>query len=513
MYDSLIPFEALSQAKEGCKKIFVGKVSSKNTKARTTQAKINQLLLQEYTRLKEDRNSSSKNSSSALLSSGIIVRLKGGDPSIFGRLVEEVKFAQKNQIPFSIVPGVSSFYSVPINAGIPLTARGLARSFSVITGHLKDSKELKIIIDSDTVVYLMGIKNLSKIVKYNLSLGKAGSTPVAIIMDGTTDKERVVVGKLENIIALAEKAKVTHPGIVVVGEVVKLRDVFLPKKDKLNKLNPTSFPLQGKKVVLLKSLFQLEELANLVKNKGGKTYHYPLLTFEKVHSEENNLINTITKKNKKQNKVILFSSKNAVDRFMEVLKNKLVDLRFLANYKILCVGEKTSDHLLKYGFKADLLPDASNQEGSNQEGLWKVIERHGIRHIIHPRSEVARDYLEKKMHSSKRDYHSFTLYRYREKILSEEEILEILKMGLVVLTSPLMVRTFAKSLKLFSSGKLDKTKWHIPPTLFFSLGEITHQEVKHRFFGPFLRSCFYIKKSSYENLVKKIVTVTKKLSE
>ncbi len=208
LYDQLIPSLALEYCPSNCKKISVSKLSPVKTK----QSTINEKILEAFLNLTKQKKE------------GIIVRLKGGDPSIFGRIKEEIEFVKEKKIPFEIIPGISSFYTAAMYAGIPLTARGISGNFSVLTGHFENpEKQIKIIKASDTTVYLMGIKNLAKIIELNLAGGKSPKTPVAIIEKGTMSEQRVITGTLANITAKAQKGKVAHPGIIIIGEVVNLR--------------------------------------------------------------------------------------------------------------------------------------------------------------------------------------------------------------------------------------------------------------------------------------------------
>lgn len=208
IYDRLVDDSLLNEASPDAEKIFVGKAAHFHT---LEQEAINKLLL---TKAREGK---------------VVVRLKGGDPFVLGRGGEEADFLATNRIPFEVVPGVSSAYAVPAYAGIPVTYRGIASSFAVVTGHKAMDKPEpsipwnKISTGADTLVILMGLSNLKNIVEQLLKNKKPPSTPVAVITHGTTSHQQCVTGTLQDIIARVESEDLKPPSVVVVGEVVRFR--------------------------------------------------------------------------------------------------------------------------------------------------------------------------------------------------------------------------------------------------------------------------------------------------
>ncbi|MCL4394626.1 MAG: uroporphyrinogen-III C-methyltransferase [Chloroflexi bacterium] len=209
VYDRLIAPELLRQARSNAELYYVGKESSHHT---LPQCEINALLIDHARRGKT------------------VVRLKGGDPFIFGRGGEEALALVAAQIPFEIVPGVTSAIAVPAYAGIPVTHRDVASAVTFITGH-EDTQRRETGLDwprlaacKGTLVFLMGVTNLPTIVKELVENGRPLDTPVAIIERGTTPEQRVVMGTLGDIHERARAARVEPPAITVVGEVVALRD-------------------------------------------------------------------------------------------------------------------------------------------------------------------------------------------------------------------------------------------------------------------------------------------------
>lgn len=209
VYDRLVDESILNEARPEAEKIYVGKADRLHI---LEQDSINQLLLE---KAREGK---------------VVVRLKGGDPFVLGRGGEEAGILTRHGIPFEVVPGVTSASAVPAYAGIPVTHRGVASSFAVITGHkASDRGEPRISWDklatgADTLVILMGMRNLAKIVDQLIKHGRSPSTPVAVITHGTTNCQRCVIGTLEDIVAKVKSENLQPPSVVVVGDVVHLRN-------------------------------------------------------------------------------------------------------------------------------------------------------------------------------------------------------------------------------------------------------------------------------------------------
>lgn len=206
IYDRLANPDILKEAKNGCEFVYVGKEDGKHI---VPQDDINEVIYQNA--LKHEN----------------VVRLKGGDPFVFGRGGEEALYLKERDIAFEIIPGITSAISGPAYAGIPVTHRGVSVSFRVVTGHESpNKKESQIPWDTfktdDTIIFLMGLHNLPKISKKLIELGKPNDYPCAVISKGTTKDQKVVIGTLENIV---EKTKnLPTPALIVVGRVVELRE-------------------------------------------------------------------------------------------------------------------------------------------------------------------------------------------------------------------------------------------------------------------------------------------------
>ena len=206
IYDRLANPDILKEAKNGCEFVYVGKEDGRHI---VPQDDINEIIYQNA--LKYEK----------------VVRLKGGDPFVFGRGGEEALYLQERGIKFDVIPGITSSISAPAYAGIPVTHRGVAVSFRVVTGHESpNKKESQIPWDTfktdDTIVFLMGLHNLPKICKKLIEIGRTKDYPCAVISKGTTNEQQVITGTLEDIV---EKSKdLPTPALIVVGKVVELRE-------------------------------------------------------------------------------------------------------------------------------------------------------------------------------------------------------------------------------------------------------------------------------------------------
>ncbi len=205
IYDRLANPDILEMAKDGCQFVYVGKEDGRHV---LPQDEINEVIYQNA------------------LKHGIVVRLKGGDPFVFGRGGEEAAYLYERNVKFEIIPGITSAISAPAYAGIPVTHRGVAVSFRVVTGHESPNKKISQIPwenykTDDTIIFLMGLHNIAKISQKLIEIGKSKEYPVAVISRGTTKDQKVVIGTLEDIVQKVEG--LPTPALIVVGHVVNLR--------------------------------------------------------------------------------------------------------------------------------------------------------------------------------------------------------------------------------------------------------------------------------------------------
>src|ERR1700753_2256962 len=213
LYDALVNEELLEFAPENATKVYVGKRSGDHSHS---QESINKLMI-DYA-----------------LNYGHVVRLKGGDPFVFGRGYEELDHAASYSIPAEVIPGISSSIGVPGLQQIPVTHRGLSESFWVVTGTTMDGQVSSDLYDAAktkaTVVVLMGLRKLAEIVKIYQNEGK-GKLPIAVIQNGSAANEKVAVGIINTIVEVVQDKKIASPALIVIGEVVSLHPLFQPIRE------------------------------------------------------------------------------------------------------------------------------------------------------------------------------------------------------------------------------------------------------------------------------------------
>ncbi|MDH5774986.1 MAG: uroporphyrinogen-III C-methyltransferase, partial [Nitrospirota bacterium] len=309
---------------------------------------------------------------------------KGGDPFVFGRGGEEAETMAEAGIPFTVVPGVTAAVAVPAYAGIPVTHRTLASTVAFVTGHEDPTKfssamEWPRLASSEgTLVFLMGTKNLPHIVERLIQEGKAATTPVAAIRWGTYARQQTIVGTLGDIVAKVIKANLSPPTVIVVGEVVRLRD-------RLNWCEAR--PLFGKGVLVTRPREQAPALSNLLAEQGAEPIECPTLEIRPPDSwvPVDEAIQELSTYD-----WVIFTSVNGVQAFMERLWFHQKDARSLANAKICCIGPRTAEELHRWGLVADLVPKEFQAEGILDAlgGLDLKGEK-----ILIPRAKVAREIL------------------------------------------------------------------------------------------------------------------------
>lgn len=362
VYDYLANRYFLRYAKEGAEAIHVGKRGFHHT---MPQEEINRLLIEKARRGK------------------VVARLKGGDPFIFGRGGEEALVLAEAGIPFEIVPGVSSAVAAPAYAGIPLTHRAFNSTVAFITGH-EDPKKEDSRIEWDkvsgmgTIVFLMGIKNLKKNIERLIENGRDPETPVAIVRWGTKPEQETVVGTLKTIVEVAKEKDFKPPAVVVVGDVVKLRE-------KLNWFETK--PLFGKKVLVTRTREQAGEFSELLRKYGAEPVEFPTIETRPPDSwdKADRAIASIEGYD-----WLIFTSVNGVRYFMERFYRLGRDIRDLKGIRICAIGPKTAERVASLGIKIDLTPSEYKAEG-----IIEALGDEGIRgkRFLLPRALVAREIL------------------------------------------------------------------------------------------------------------------------
>jgi uroporphyrinogen III methyltransferase / synthase len=370
VYDRLASPRLLKHMKPGAEKIYVGKLPDRHT---LKQEEINQLLVD------------------LALQGKTVARLKGGDPSIFGRVGEEAELLAGHGVPFEIVPGITSAIAVPAYAGIPVTHRDYTSSLAIITGHEDPAKTesshdwSKLATATGTSIFLMGVANLEYIRNQLIAHGRSADTPVALIRWGTRVEQETLTGTLETIVQQVQEAQFQSPAIIIVGEVVKLRETLAWYEKK---------PLFGKRVLVTRARSQASELADRIDDLGGEAVEFPVIRLRQPEAPE-----TLAELDQALSRLgdfdwVLFTSPNGVAFFFERLKQLGVDVRSMHKARIAAVGPKTAELLAERGIISERLPVKFQGEGLLEAILPEL--KPGQQALL-PRADIARDYLPVKL--------------------------------------------------------------------------------------------------------------------
>ena len=357
IYDRLGTYQLLEMVKPDCRRIYVGKQAGSHYKK---QPEINEILVEEGRK------------------GNMVVRLKGGDPFVFGRGGEEVTALLEAGIPFQVIPGITSAVAVPEVCGIPVTHRGTSRSFHVITGHKRADGEVKLTGENEslnhlkstenseftdrnrsdedvsndydyirnqegTSVFLMGLNRLPQIVERLVQTGAEENTPVAVISKGTMPGQRIVRGDIQTIADKVNEAKLESPAIIVVGENAAL-DFTAPNRG----------PLQNVHVGLVGTPKLREKMRVAIDALGGQSYSIVDMSVEQT--EEKDRLR-VALEHVEDYSWLAFTSQNTITLFFKWLREWNIDVRKLAHLKFAVVGAGTRDALKSEGYIADYVPD------------------------------------------------------------------------------------------------------------------------------------------------------------
>ena len=332
IYDRLGTYQLLEMVKPDCRRIYVGKQAGSHYKK---QPEINEILVEEGRK------------------GNMVVRLKGGDPFVFGRGGEEVTALLEAGIPFQVIPGITSAVAVPEVCGIPVTHRGTSRSFHVITGHkradihrsdeggLDDYDYIR--NQEGTSVFLMGLNRLPQIMERLVQTGAEEHTPVTVISKGTMPGQRIVRGDIQTIADKVNEAKLESPAIIVVGENAAL-DFTAPNRG----------PLQNVHVGLIGTPKLREKMRVAIDALGGLSYSIVDMSVEQT--EEKNRLR-VALEHIEDYSWLAFTSQNTITLFFKWLREWNIDVRKLAHLKLAVVGAGTRDALKVEGYIADYVPD------------------------------------------------------------------------------------------------------------------------------------------------------------
>lgn len=368
VYDRLVSPAILGMCNPKAKMVDVGKMP---THHKVKQSEINRLLVQ----------------FACEFPGGVIARLKGGDPFVFGRGGEEALELVAAGVEFEVVPGITSAISVPAYAGIPVSHRGIATSFHIITGHEKAESSSNVIpaqagISSapvgldfpalakcpGTLIFLMGIANMDFIARKLMECGKDPKTPLAFIEKGTTPYQRTVMATLETAGATIARENVTAPAITIMGGVVELGQTLAWKKN---------LPLAGKRLVVTRAAKQASGISARLTALGAEVIETPMIETRDVIPATSSVIPATCAEHCRSKAgissadfnalanfdILAFTSTNGVESFFRQLFAAGYDVRVLAGKKIASVGKITEKKLLEYGIRCDYVPEDHTGEG------------------------------------------------------------------------------------------------------------------------------------------------------
>ncbi len=326
VYDSLASEDFLKEVKTDCEKIYVGKRAGHHS---MKQEEINRILVEQA---KMGRR---------------VVRLKGGDPFVFGRGGEEILELQKAGIPYEVIPGVTSAVAALASAGIPITHRGMSRSFHVMTGHTRENglpEDLEQFGKlSGTLVFLMGLSHLQEICQRLMAQGKSAETPAAVIQSGTLPEQKAVRGTLADIYEKCREAGIASPAIIAVGDVTALSMESTLKR-----------PLEGVKAGITGTPAFTGKLELALKEQGARLERMAVL--EVVSYADSKPVQDCLEK-LEQYTWLVFTSANGVRIFLKTLLESGRDYRSLSHVKLAAVGKGTDRELRQHGLRADYVPE------------------------------------------------------------------------------------------------------------------------------------------------------------
>ena len=398
VYDALAPSATLRHARPGAELVYVGKRSGAHT---LQQEEINALLVE-------------------LAAAGKrVVRLKGGDPFLFGRGSEEALACRSAGVPFAVIPGISSALAAPAYAGIPVTHRNLAGNCLVLTGHEAGesaSTNWAFAAQADTLVILMGASSLAANMANLAGAGKPPSTPVACVRWGTRADQRVVTGTIESITGEVDRAGLTAPMAIVVGPVAALaRDLAWFEAG----------PLAGHRVVVTRARSAPSELAHKLERHGALVTEAPVISIQPPASTDEMATALFAASD-----WIIFTSPNAVHAVVDCLRDHGSDVRALAGTKLAAIGSATGAALRATGLRPDFTPSRATSESLASE----IPIRRGET-VTLPLSSLAPTDLEQRLTARGAVTRRVTAYQNVAEPLTDHQRREVLESTVITFTS------------------------------------------------------------------------------
>ncbi|WP_027093421.1 uroporphyrinogen-III C-methyltransferase [Cohnella thermotolerans] len=474
VFDRLAGPQLLGQIPDSAERIYVGKRPDRHT---MKQEDINQLLVD------------------LALQGKTVCRLKGGDPTVFGRVGEEAELLKKNGISYEIIPGITSAIAVPAYAGIPVTHRDLASSFSVITGHESPDKLDrsiqwdKVTNATGTLVFLMGVAKIGYISEQLIKHGRPPSTPVALVRWGTRAEQETLTGTLEDIEEKVKAADFQPPAVIVVGNVVRQREELRWIEDK---------PLFGRRILVTRARSQASELSSRIDELGGEPYEFPVI--ETRMPERPDVIAAIRAAlaDAETYDWVLLTSVNGVEYFFRWLELCGIDIRRWHRAEFAAVGPATAAALKARGVIASPLPEKFRAEGL----LDSLADRlkPGQR-VLLPRGDLAREWLPEELRKLGLEAVEIDVYENALAAPKDRILLEMLEAGdihAITFTSSSTVTNLLEALRRMGVDRPEETLRGID---IACIGPVTAKTAEEK--G--LRVAATAKTSTLEGLVQTLI--------
>lgn len=423
VYDRLANPSLLQKMKRGAEKVYVGKLPDRHT---MKQEEINQLLVD------------------LALKGKTVVRLKGGDPTIFGRVGEEAELLRKHGIPYEIVPGITAAISVPAYAGIPVTHRDMASSLSIITGHESPDKLdksinwEKVTNATGTLIFMMGVAKIGYISRQLITYGRSPDTPVALVRWGTRAEQATLTGTLEDIERKVLEANFQPPAVIVVGDVVTQREHLKWAE---------SLPFFGKRILVTRARTQASELVAQIEDLGGEPYEFPVIDIRLPQDKEQ-----IAHTNEALSRLgeydwVFFTSVNGVEYFFMHLEKLGQDIRSLHRARIAAVGPATKEALRSRGIAAEELPGQYQAEGMFEAYGDEMLAG---QQVLLPRGDLGRAWLPEVLREKGLTVTDAVMYETVPADEEDDELLKLIEEGgihVVTFTSSSTVNNLVAALK------------------------------------------------------------------
>jgi len=446
-YDHLVSPRLLRTCAPRAKLVYVGKEPDRHT---ASQSAINRLLVR------------------AAKAGKTVVRLKGGDPFLFGRGGEEAVELRKAGVAYEVVPGVTSALAVPAYAGIPLTYRSLSSSVAIVTGHEDPAKPEssvrwdRLATACDTLVCLMGVATLPAIAARLIRHGRKPATPCAVIEWGTCPGQRTVTGALRTIVKAARAASIRPPAVLVVGDVVSLRRKLAWFESR---------PLFGKRILVTRASDKAAGFADQLEALGADVVQLPAIELAPV--KPNGLFRHAIIEQMPAIDWVFFTSPEGIGWFSKMLKSYRKDVRWLSGCHIAAIGPKTAVALEERGLHVDFIPRRFSQEGVLQDFPRRIVR--GKRALILS-AEESRDVLSSGLRRRGMRVQKVPIYRtiIPKTLRDGVDAMARQPFDFVTVTSASCVEHLAEALQAAGRGALFRR------LRFASIGPVTSAAVRAR---------------------------------